>query len=336
MTGVLAVEMFETPTAGVLVNELAMRPHNSGHWTIEGAGTSQFEQHLRAVLDLPLGDPDDGPAGRVMANVLGGDFRRPLRRLPARASRTTRAAGPHVRQAGTPRAQGGSRHGLGNDLTTCESVPGTPPPSCGARDDPIAMSEARATRPLVGIVMGSDCDWEVMQAAAEALAEFDVPHEADVVSAHRMPRGHDRVRRAGAPAAACEVIIAGAGGAAHLPGMLAAVTPLPVIGVPVPLAPPRRAGLAAVDRADARRCAGRDGRHRRRPQRRAARGPHPGRVRRPAALGDDAVPGRAQGCGTSAGRGGSGLVTPGPVMEPVVPACRPAGAGSAPGRASAG
>ena len=56
MTGLLAVELFDTP-GGLLVNELAMRPHNSGHWTIEGATTSQFEQHLRAVLDLPLGAP---------------------------------------------------------------------------------------------------------------------------------------------------------------------------------------------------------------------------------------------------------------------------------------
>jgi phosphoribosylaminoimidazole carboxylase (NCAIR synthetase) len=72
VTGMLAVELFETP-AGLLVNELAMRPHNSGHWTIEGARTSQFEQHLRAVLDLPLGAPTATAPHVVMANVLGGD-----------------------------------------------------------------------------------------------------------------------------------------------------------------------------------------------------------------------------------------------------------------------
>ena len=88
--------------------------------------------------------------------------------------------------------------------------------------------------PLVGVVMGSDSDWPVMRAAAEALDEFGVPCEADVVSAHRMPRemiayGEQAAERG------LRVIIAGAGGAAHLPGMLAAVTPLPVIGVPVPL-----------------------------------------------------------------------------------------------------
>ncbi|MGH8894609.1 MAG: ATP-grasp domain-containing protein, partial [Actinomycetes bacterium] len=73
VTGVMAVEMFDTAD-GVLVNELAMRPHNSGHWTIEGSRTSQFEQHLRAVLDLPLGDTAMTAPHAAMANVLGGDL----------------------------------------------------------------------------------------------------------------------------------------------------------------------------------------------------------------------------------------------------------------------
>ncbi len=85
--------------------------------------------------------------------------------------------------------------------------------------------------------MGSDSDWPVLAAAVEALAEFGVPCEADVVSAHRMP--HEMIGYGSAAAGrGLRVIIAGAGGAAHLPGMLAAVTPLPVIGVPVPLAHP--------------------------------------------------------------------------------------------------
>jgi 5-(carboxyamino)imidazole ribonucleotide mutase len=89
--------------------------------------------------------------------------------------------------------------------------------------------------PLVGVVMGSDSDWPVMRAAAEALDEFGVGYEADVVSAHRMP--HAMIEYgASAAGQGLRVIIAGAGGAAHLPGMLASVTPLPVIGVPVPLA----------------------------------------------------------------------------------------------------
>jgi len=87
---------------------------------------------------------------------------------------------------------------------------------------------------VVAVVMGSDSDWPVMSGAAEALAEFDVPHEVRVLSAHRTP--HDMLRWASEAAGrGLRVVVAGAGGAAHLPGMVAAATPLPVIGVPVPL-----------------------------------------------------------------------------------------------------
>ena len=92
-----------------------------------------------------------------------------------------------------------------------------------------------AAQPLVGILMGSDSDWPVMQAAADALAELAVPVEVDVVSAHRQPDKALAYARSAAERG-LRVIIAGAGGAAHLPGVLAAVTRLPVIGVPVPLA----------------------------------------------------------------------------------------------------
>lgn len=96
------------------------------------------------------------------------------------------------------------------------------------------MNTTAPQQPLVGLVMGSDSDWPVMEPAADTLAEFGIPFEADVVSAHRMPEemiayGKDARSRG------LRVIIAGAGGAAHLPGMLASVTTLPVIGVPVPL-----------------------------------------------------------------------------------------------------
>jgi 5-(carboxyamino)imidazole ribonucleotide mutase len=97
------------------------------------------------------------------------------------------------------------------------------------------MNMSSAPQPRVGVIMGSDSDWSVMEDAAHALAEFDVPFEVGVVSAHRTPgRMLDYAR--GAAGRGIEVIIAGAGGAAHLPGMVAAATPLPVIGVPVPLA----------------------------------------------------------------------------------------------------
>ncbi len=97
-----------------------------------------------------------------------------------------------------------------------------------------SQQHAPETGPLVGIVMGSDSDWPVMREAADALESFGVAVEVGVVSAHRMPEdmiayGRDAAGRG------LRVLVAGAGGAAHLPGMLAAVTPLPVIGVPVPL-----------------------------------------------------------------------------------------------------
>jgi 5-(carboxyamino)imidazole ribonucleotide mutase len=96
---------------------------------------------------------------------------------------------------------------------------------------PLHASDA----PLVGVVMGSDSDWRVMSDASQALSDFGIPHEVEVVSAHRTP---DKLVRYGREARArgLRAIIAGAGGAAHLPGMLASVTALPVIGVPVPLA----------------------------------------------------------------------------------------------------
>ncbi len=89
-----------------------------------------------------------------------------------------------------------------------------------------------AAIPLIGVVMGSSSDWEVMRHAAEILAEFGVPYEARVVSAHRMPDDMFRYAET-ARARGLRAIIAGAGGAAHLPGMLAAKTTLPVLGVPV-------------------------------------------------------------------------------------------------------
>ena len=88
--------------------------------------------------------------------------------------------------------------------------------------------------PSVGIIRGSDSDWPVMETAALALAEFDVAYEADVVSAHRMPKEMVEYAESAADRG-LRVIIAGAGGAAHLPGMVASLTPLPVIGVPIPL-----------------------------------------------------------------------------------------------------
>ena len=100
--------------------------------------------------------------------------------------------------------------------------------------DPVNATAPETQSPSVGLVMGSDSDWPVMQAAVDVLADFGIAYEADVVSAHRMPAAMLAYGQSAAERG-LRVIIAGAGGAAHLPGMLAAVTSLPVIGVPVPL-----------------------------------------------------------------------------------------------------
>jgi 5-(carboxyamino)imidazole ribonucleotide mutase len=94
------------------------------------------------------------------------------------------------------------------------------------------MKKPSVGKPVVGILMGSDSDWPTMKGAAEACAEFGIPHEAQVISAHRTPQDLERYAST-AHARGLRVIIAGAGGAAHLPGVTAAFTTLPVIGVPI-------------------------------------------------------------------------------------------------------
>ena len=255
VTGVMAAELFEIPGhgAGFAVNELAMRPHNSGHWTMDGSVTSQFEQHLRAVLDWPLGATELNADVAVMKNFLGGDNQDLFAAYPAAMAAEPRAKIHNYGKSVRPGRKIGHVNVVGSADETAElrriatraagiirdgedrseepthiRSEGKALPTWGATP----MSQAQA--PVVGLVMGSDSDWSTMHLAAEALEELGIPYEADVVSAHRMPHemleygqtAHERGLR---------VIIAGAGGAAHLPGMLASVTPLPVIGVPVQL-----------------------------------------------------------------------------------------------------
>ena len=239
VTGLLAVELFEAG-GGLLVNELAMRPHNSGHWTIEGARTSQFEQHLRAVLDLPLGAPQPAAGQTVMVNVFGDQdpdlYDKYIHVMAADPGVKVHIYGKAVRPG---RKIGhvtvtGSGAGEENVLAMRDRALRAASYLATGKERARVSSVAGDGGPLVGVVMGSDSDWPVMEAAGVALAEFGVPYEADVVSAHRMP--HEMIQYGSAAAGrGLRVIIAGAGGAAHLPGMLAAVTPLPVIGVPVPL-----------------------------------------------------------------------------------------------------
>ena len=117
VTGMLAVELFETTDERLLVNELAMRPHNSGHWTQDGAHTSQFEQHLRAVLDLPLGDSAPIAAWSVMVNILGGPADGALDERFAAAMAAHPAAKLHTYgKAPRPGRKVGHVNAIGDDL----------------------------------------------------------------------------------------------------------------------------------------------------------------------------------------------------------------------------
>ncbi|WCJ31611.1 phosphoribosylaminoimidazole carboxylase putative / AIR carboxylase putative [Euphorbia peplus] len=228
--GVFAVELFLTNDGQILLNEVAPRPHNSGHHTIESCYTSQYEQHLRAVVGLPLGDPSMKTPAAIMYNILGEDegeagFRL-AHKLIARALDIP-GASVHWYEKSEMRKQRKMGHItiVGPSLGIVE-----------ARLNSILNEEGSdnlsAVAPRVGIIMGSDSDLPVMKDAARILDMFGVPHEVRIVSAHRTPEMMfsyaSSARQRGV-----QIIIAGAGGAAHLPGMVASLTPLPVIGVPV-------------------------------------------------------------------------------------------------------
>jgi 5-(carboxyamino)imidazole ribonucleotide synthase len=120
VVGVLAVELFETTDGRVLVNELAMRPHNTGHWTQDGAVTSQFENHLRAVLDLPLGVPDARAPWTVMVNILGGEAKGDLYAgYPHALARDPRLRVHLYGKALRPGRKVGHVNAYGDDLEDC-------------------------------------------------------------------------------------------------------------------------------------------------------------------------------------------------------------------------
>lgn len=268
--GVFGVEMFLLKNGELLVNEIAPRPHNSGHYTIEACETSQYENHLRAVLGLPLGSTAMSVPSAGMINILGlGDLDKDsyaLKRtyLSARASLQVPGAslhlygktgcrkgrkmghitvvGPHdaavhARLSALDFMQEAGRTVAGEEL---DNVLASSRPKLEHAGDaapksvpqPKTAADFQHPEPLVGIIMGSDSDLNVMLTAAQVLKDFGVPFELTITSAHRTP---DRMRdyARGAAARGLRAIIAGAGGAAHLPGMVAAQTALPVIGVPV-------------------------------------------------------------------------------------------------------
>eukprot|EP00438_Fugacium_kawagutii_P025029 Skav213315 [mRNA] locus=scaffold1383:155088:168309:+ [translate_table: standard] len=196
--GIFGVEMFLLEDGSVLLNEIAPRPHNTGHYTMEACGVDQFEQHLRAVLGLPLGDCNLRVGGAMMVNILGQG------QTPEMVAKTMAP------------------------LRTALRVPDAGIHWYGKAD----LAPAPRSSPSVGIIMGSDSDLPTMKDAAVVLDDFGIPYEISIVSAHRTPEYMYEYATTAADRG-INVIIAGAGGAAHLPGMVAALTPLPVVGVPV-------------------------------------------------------------------------------------------------------
>ncbi|KAE9589634.1 hypothetical protein Lal_00000232 [Lupinus albus] len=228
--GVFAVELFLTKDGQILLNGVAPRPHNSGHHTIESCYTSQYENHLRAVVGLPLGDPSMKTPAAVMYNVLGeeeGELGFQLAHQLIKRALTIPGATFHWYDKPEMRKQRKMGHItiVGPSLGNIES-------NLAIIVEGKRLNDKTAVAPRVSIIMGSDSDLPVMKSAAETLEMFGVSHEVLIVSAHRTPEFMFSYAKS-ADKRGIQVIIAGAGSAAHLPGMVAALTPLPVIGVPV-------------------------------------------------------------------------------------------------------
>ncbi|CAI5461583.1 unnamed protein product [Closterium sp. Yama58-4] len=230
--GVFGVELFLLADNSVLLNEVAPRPHNSGHYSIEACHVSQYEQHLRAVLGLPLGDPSLKVGAAAMVNILGeadGDEGFEISQAILKQALVVPGASIHWYDKSDMRAKRKMGHVTVVAPTVQEAVRRI------NATVPQAMGDGQAgdgQAPQVAIIMGSDSDLPVMKGAAQILDFFQVPFVLTIVSAHRTP---DRMFSfaQSAHTRGIRVIIAGAGGAAHLPGMVASMSPLPVIGVPV-------------------------------------------------------------------------------------------------------
>ncbi|KAI8556236.1 hypothetical protein RHMOL_Rhmol05G0236600 [Rhododendron molle] len=245
--GVFAVELFLTEDGQILLNEVAPRPHNSGHHTIESCFTSQYEQHLRAILGLQLGDPSMKTQAAIMYNILGEDevatnstgfISYQLSCLQGEPGfllahqligRALGISGATVHWYDKPEMR--KQRKMGHITIVGPSMAIVETRLKFLLNEELLNGDTSVT-PRVGIIMGSDSDLPVMKDAARILTMFDIPYEVRIVSAHRTP---DIMFSYASSAGerGIQVIIAGAGGAAHLPGMVAALTPLPVIGVPV-------------------------------------------------------------------------------------------------------
>lgn len=241
--GIFGVEMFLMADGSILVNEVAPRPHNSGHYTIDGCVTSQFENHARAILGWPLGDTSLNTGCAIMLNLIGeADDEEGERIAHERMARAYKTPGCKVHWYGKAGIKVGRKVGHINVVAKTREEARRrlaaidPEAAATLRKTNTALvgSEAgqAALKTQVGIIMGSTSDLNTMKEAAKVLEQFGIGCEVTVVSAHRTPERMVEYAQT-AHQRGVKVIIAGAGGAAHLPGMVAALTPLPVVGVPV-------------------------------------------------------------------------------------------------------
>ncbi|MBW0483530.1 hypothetical protein O181_023245 [Austropuccinia psidii MF-1] len=249
--GVFAVEMFLLSNGTVLVNEIAPRPHNSYHHTIASTPISQFTAHLLAISSRPLPPYQSfelAVPSAAMVNILGAENGKlGQSQIKTCVDLVTSLKGVSIELYGKASCRKGRKMGHINIVgesdaevsqIVSKTVASLPSSQTGHQNHPDAVNFLPLgfshPNPLVSIIMGSDSDLPTMIEASRILAHplFDVPHELTIVSAHRTP--HRMVEFASeATSRGVKVIIAGAGGAAHLPGMVSAMTTLPVIGVPV-------------------------------------------------------------------------------------------------------
>jgi phosphoribosylaminoimidazole carboxylase len=221
--GIYGVEMFLLEDDTVLLNEIAPRPHNSGHYTIEACECDQFEMHLRAVLGLPCPQPKMRVGCAMMINILGSDTHE---ETVACIRKALSVEGAGIHWYGKPDSRKGRKMAHVTITAPDFALLRTRVEQFGL------MQHGLTVGPQVGVIMGSDSDLPTMAEACRVLDHFGIAYECTVVSAHRTPTRMYRYAQAAAERG-IKVIIAGAGGAAHLPGMVAALTPLPVVGVPV-------------------------------------------------------------------------------------------------------
>ena len=262
-TGVFGVEMFLLWDDTLVINEIAPRPHNSGHYTIEACHMSQYEAHVRAILPELAVTITHGSTELVthdtnatMLNILGGPHA-DSHFLVAKAALRIPGAKIHLygKGAGRPGRKMGHITVVGSTMPQCERKifplvcwvdairkhrkDTHLSPSASAAAITLTAEQIMATnapsgseKPLIGVCMGSDTDLATLRPGLTVLEDLGIPYEVSITSAHRTPQFMLDYAKSAADRGLL-VLIAAAGGAAHLPGMLASDTPLPVVGVPV-------------------------------------------------------------------------------------------------------